>query len=1105
MKQIFTFKSFILLILFMLPCALTAQGKPVADGSRDKGGRAASGTAAEIFVQTGHSGVITSLVVMPDQKHFLSGSSKDKSIRLWEIDTGREIRTYNITVPFDEMVISLDGTYALLTAGSELKLWDIGKAEVKKTLKGHTGKILHTSISADGKYILSSSDDKTVKILESATGKEIRSFDNQSVFDFSFSPDGKYAAFGKGASEGKGSTEIFEIATGNKVGAFLCADLSCHDTKVIFSPDGKYILSASEIIKSKSKQDLFSYEHDYVLRLFDIKAGKEIKVFRGYTEFIWSVAFSIDGRYIIATDGRALRQWDVSTGALLRNIPDIVFSLAFTPDGKNILSGSRGSRSWGIKLLDARDLKEVKTFGGDAESYESVALSPDGQRAVLGGFKVVKLLDINSGRELKAIAGHGSWVTSVLFSPDGKYVFSGGWWRYDGNPMFSSGPTHGEQYHAIKIWDASTGALVKTLTGHTRRVSSFAVSADGRYLVSGSEDNTIKLWDLPTGREIKTFTNGPLDKGRVTYVAFLSGGRQILSSGWALEGDSITRVWNVSDGTELRRYSTSVDTVSQDDRYALSVSKDRAKLCEDLTAKELKDLHGREEFDCFSTACSHDGRHYICGSGREDGILKLWDVSTGQRKTFSGHSNRVPAVSFSADDRLVISSSDDHTTRIWDTASGKQVAQYISFEDGEWIVITPEGYYNSSPNGDKHLNVRIGDNVYGVDQYREKFFRPDVVMAALAGKPVTELASLTSVKPAPSVSIVETPISVGSDEVSVKVKVVDQGGGIGDVRLYRNGAAVVLEKTRNLQVGSITQGGQVLRYTVSLEAGKNSIRAVAFNADNSMQSSDATVEIQASFAPRQPALYAVVVGIKDYVNPRLALTYPVADAELFAETLESRGKGLFDSIQIHRLLKPEETTSAAITAALRQAQKDVRPEDLFVFYVASHGTVDDGQYLLITSNVGSTSSARLKQDALAQDALKELISNIPASKKLIVLDTCNAGKMGDALQMAMLTRGMSEDTAMKVLSRAVGSTILSAASSVQEALEGYKNHGLFTWVVVEGLNGAADTDRDGFVKTLELADYVDNQVPELAERVFSHKQFPIVSPTGQGFPLVRVR
>jgi len=183
----------------------------------------------------------------------------------------------------------------------------------------------------------------------------------------------------------------------------------------------------------------------------------------------------------------------------------------------------------------------------------------------------------------------------------------------------------------------------------------------------------------------------------------------------------------------------------------------------------------------------------------------------------------------------------------------------------------------------------------------------------------------------------------------------------------------------------------------------------------------------------------------------------------------------------------------------------LNPDDLFVFYVASHGTVDDGEYFLITSEVGSTATARLKTDALSQNLLKELIANIPATKKLIVIDTCGAGKLGDAIQVAMLTRGMSEETAIKVLSRAVGSTVLAASSSVQEALEGYEGHGLFTYVVTEGMKGKADSDGDGFVKTTELANYVDDEVPRLAEKVFNRNQYPMVSPSGMGFPICMVR
>ena len=250
----------------------------------------------------------------------------------------------------------------------------------------------------------------------------------------------------------------------------------------------------------------------------------------------------------------------------------------------------------------------------------------------------------------------------------------------------------------------------------------------------------------------------------------------------------------------------------------------------------------------------------------------------------------------------------------------------------------------------------------------------------------------------------------------------------------------------------------------------------------------------------KPELHALIIGIDEFKNPKLRLKYAVNDATLFAETIKSQSKGLFSKTVIHKLDSKEDTSKEAITQKLKELQ-NLNPNDLFVFYVASHGTVDDGEYFLMTSNVGSTSTRKLKTDAIKQEDLKRLIANVPTTKKLIVLDTCNAGAMGNAL----LTRGMSEDTAIKILSRAVGSTILSAATSQQQALEGYKEHGLFTYVLTEGLKGKADSNNDGYVKTLELANYIDDEVPQLAEKLFNRAQYPVVSPSVQAFPLGRVK
>jgi hypothetical protein len=107
--------------------------------------------------------------------------------------------------------------------------------------------------------------------------------------------------------------------------------------------------------------------------------------------------------------------------------------------------------------------------------------------------------------------------------------------------------------------------------------------------------------------------------------------------------------------------------------------------------------------------------------------------------------------------------------------------------------------------------------------------------------------------------------------------------------------------------------------------------------------------------------------------------------------------------------------------------------------------------------------------------------------------------------MTTLTHGMNEETAFKVLSLALGSTVLSIANSQQEEQEGYLDHGLFTYALSNGLKGKADLDKDGFVKTAELANYVESEVPYLAEQLFNHKKYPFSSTSDQGFPVVRLR
>jgi len=225
--------------------------------------------------------------------------------------------------------------------------------------------------------------------------------------------------------------------------------------------------------------------------------------------------------------------------------------------------------------------------------------------------------------------------------------------------------------------------------------------------------------------------------------------------------------------------------------------------------------------------------------------------------------------------------------RLFNVASGDEVAAMIAFDDGEWLVTTPSGYYNSSEKGDEYLSVSVNGQPFSISQLRESFFRPDLVKVSLAGGSLKKLKKVADVKPPPVVAIVDTPKSIDKNETPVTLKITDAGGGVGDIRLYLNGSAVMLDSARSVNVVASNQNEIYKTYTLKLSNGVNTIRAIAFNADNTMQSTDAIQEIAASYqSVGRPSLYALVIGINEYKNPKLQLNYAVADATLFADTLK---------------------------------------------------------------------------------------------------------------------------------------------------------------------------------------------------------------------------
>ena len=235
----------------------------------------------------------------------------------------------------------------------------------------------------------------------------------------------------------------------------------------------------------------------------------EIRHFEGADGEVSAVAFSPDGSQMISGGADTLiRLWDVKTGKEIRRFAGhagSVKGVAFSPDGKRILSGSDDKT---VRLWDAATGKELRRLEEHTEGVSRVQFSPDGKSAASGSWDhTARLWNLGNGAQIQKLK-HGDYVVGVAFAPDGRQLATGSWDRF------------------VRLWDVKTGEETRYFAGHTDRVGDVAFARDGKAILSGSTDQTLRLWDVKTRRELSRCDVGT-DAGWA--VAISPDGRRALS------------------------------------------------------------------------------------------------------------------------------------------------------------------------------------------------------------------------------------------------------------------------------------------------------------------------------------------------------------------------------------------------------------------------------------------------------------------------------------------------------------------------------------------------------------------------------------------------
>ncbi len=909
--------------------------------------------------------------------------------------------------------------------------------------ENHFATVRRIDVDAAGRWLVSGSHDKTVKVWRLADGMLVRVLRVPQgtdivgkVYAVAMSPDGsKVVAGGLTGSKhpGRRAFYVFDRATGaleHRIGGL--PNVILH---LAFSPDGKRLVATLG---------------GSGVRLYRTNDYREIARDEDYGELSYEADFAPDGRLITTCDDGKLRLYGTE-GNLEKTVVAPggrrPWGVDFSPDGSRIVLGYRDSVR--VDVLDTDTLEllySADTAGVDNGNFSAVAWSPDGRRLMAGGR--YKVADWNTIR-FWGDGGRGPYEEEPISTQDIASL------RPLSNGLLAIGAIERIALLDVarkRVWERSNAAADFRYQYHE---AGLRLSTTGDTVAFGYEQRGERqaLFSLTE----RTLTLAPKD---LQGLALPDEGPR--------EGLEVTD-WENTNTPKLNGRPIPMDHVLE---------------------------WGR------SLAIAPDGESFVLGSAFN---LRAFDRE-GRELWRRKAPTEPTALNISGNERFVVVGYEDGTLRWHRMTDGVELLALYPHPDGRrWVLWTPQGYYQSSAGGEDLIGWHVNrgadqaPDFFPVARFRDRFYRPDIIGRVLeTGDPAealrladaargerTQTRSVAGILP-PTIEILSpaagSPVDTrrlaffyharSSDAPITKV----------EARVDGRPAKVLTHALPDSAKGSNEWLAQL---TVEILPENVTVELIAFNTHGASEPARFFASWTGGTDYYKPDLWVLAVGVSAHPVEKARLKWAAQDAQDFIKALKAQEGGLYKRVHYH-LMVDHKATRDEIRRKLNWLRQQTNPRDVAIVFLSGHGFRDAfGDYYFLPYD-GDPEEAELS--SLSGDDLRRFLRTI-SGKTVLFLDTCYSGGLRTG-KGAADSRPDITNFANELADAEAGVIVFASSTGKQLSIEHEQwRNGAFTEALLEGLDGRADYTKDYFLFVSELETYLTDRVSELTD----NRQKPVTT------------